>query len=379
MKVPIYPGSSSFETGSTPFGFYDEDSEFQHDVDRFTSWAARRLGYPIMEVELQDLNFYAAFEEAITLYGNEVHVYKLRDDYLSLEGSPTGSFDNRSIISSNTNAIFRMSRQYGVEAGSGGNVTWHKGNINVKKNQQNYDLNAWAVENDIEGGIEIKRIFHQGPPALMRYFDPHGGTGFGYQGMMSNFGWGSYSPAINFLLMPLSFDIQRIQAIELNDQIRRSTVSFELINNVLKLFPIPQYEFKLWFEYVKMSEKELNSISTRQDNISSILNVPYKNPNYSSINAIGRKWIFDYGLALAKEMLGYIRGKYSTIPIPNQETTLNHSDLISAAEKEKEALLRYLREFLETTSREKLLERRSKESEYKHTEINRVPLPIWIA
>ena len=380
-KPQIWPGSSSFDEvpNPTPFNFYDDDIEFSIDADKFASFAARRLGYPISDVELIDINFYAAFEEAITMYGNEVFAFKMRDNYLSLEGLESGSIMNDSIVIPNLNDIINISKQYGTEAGTGGSVTWHKGHVWTVPMQQEYDLAEWAEEEGIEGGIEIRRIYHQGPPALMRYFDPHGGIGMGYQGMMSNFGWGSYSPAINFLLMPLSFDVQRLQAIEFNDEIRRSSFSFELIDNKLKILPIPREEQRFWFDYIKLEEKRANAIKPSSDKINHLLNVPYQNPEYSQINSIGRKWIFDYALALAKEMLGYVRGKYTTVPIPNQEVTLNHATLVSAAEAEKIALLERLREFLDQMSRRSLLERRRDESQFGLEEISRVPMPIWIA
>jgi hypothetical protein len=113
--------------------------------------------------------------------------------------------------------------------------------------------------------------------------------------------------------------------------------------------------------------------------VSNVSNVPYTNPKYVQINSIGRQWIFEYTLALAKEMLGYVRGKYTTVPIPGAEVTLNHADLITAATSEKNLLLDRLRSYLEETSREKLMERRSLEADYKQKELNMVPQPIFIA
>ena len=135
-NIPIYPGSSSFQPGDTPFGFYDNDVEFQVDADKFTTFAARRLGYPIVDVELQDLNFYAAFEEAVTVYGNEIYAYKIRENYLTLEGADSTIDINNVIVTPNLGRIIAISEQYGVEAGTGGNVDWHTGSIALTKSIQ---------------------------------------------------------------------------------------------------------------------------------------------------------------------------------------------------------------------------------------------------
>ena len=78
-------------------------------------------------------------------------------------------------------------------------------------------------------------------------------------------------------------------------------------------------------------------------------------------------------------MLGYVRGKYTTVPIPGSEVTMNQQDLLSSATADKTALIDRLRAYLDETSREKLLERRSLETEYRQKELNQVPQPICIA
>lgn len=382
-NAQIWPGSSSFFPGNTPFGFYDYDYQFQIDADKVANFCARRLGYPLVDVELQDINFYTAFEEAVTTYGNEIYAFKVRQDYLSMEGASTGSTFNNSVIQPNFGAIVRMSAQYGEEAGVGGTVSWHTGSFHTKAGQQDYDMNAWANESaSLAAGdtIEIKRVFYESPPAIVRYFDPYAGTGTGMMNLLDTFGWGNYSPAINFLLMPINYDLQKIQAIEFNDQIRKSNYSFELVNNRLRLFPIPTVnEGRMFFEYIKNSERNNPVMANSSALVSNVSNVPYANPNYTQINSIGRQWIFEYTLALVKEMLGYVRGKYGTLPIPGAEVTLNSADLITAATAEKNLLLDRLRAYLEETSREKLLERRSLEADYKTKELNLVPQPIFIA
>jgi hypothetical protein len=195
---------------------------------------------------------------------------------------------------------------------------------------------------------------------------------------LDSFGWGNYSPAINFLLMPLNFDIQKIQAIELNDTIRKSNYSFEIQNNHLKIFPIPRENRVLYFQYLLKSERLANSITDSPNSITNVSNVPYTNPTYSQINSVGRSWIFEYTLSLCKEMLGYIRGKYSTVPIPGSEVTLNQQDLLAASTNEKQALIERLRAYLDETSRQKLMEARSLETDYRQKELNQIPQVIYI-
>jgi hypothetical protein len=384
--IPIYPGSSSFFPGSTPFGFYDYDYQFQIDADKVTSYCALRLGYPIENIELQDINFYAAFEEAVTTYGNAVYAYKVRQDYLSMEGAPTGSTLNNVLIQPNFAGMIRLSEQYGEESGVGGSINWYKGFIDTIADQQDYDLALWAQASaSMSPGdmIEVKRVFYEGPPAIIRYFDPYAGTGTGMINLLDSFGWGNYSPAINFLLMPINYDVQKIQAIEFNDQIRKSQYSFEIVANRLRVFPIPTVTGgKLHFEYIKKSERSniarSGSGAGPGNVVTNVSNVPYTNPQYRAINSIGKQWIFEYTLAIVKEILGYVRGKYDTIPIPGAEVKLNSGDLIASGKAEKDALMERLKLYLEDTSRDKLLERRALEADYKQKELNLVPQLIYV-
>ena len=378
-NIPIYDGNPTWTSDSVPFGFYSSDTEFQADAVKVAKFCASRLGYPLVDVELQSGSFFTAFEEAITTYGNELYAYKIRDNQLSLEGLSTGSNLNESIITPNFEPIVRLTEQYGAEAGTGGNVTYYTGSFAITSSQQDYDLAQWATDQGITSSIEIKRVFYQASPAITRYYDPYVGTGFGTQNMFDSFGFGSMSPAINFLMMPLNFDLQAIQAIEINDQVRRSNYSFELKNNKLRIFPIPNSSSgNYWFEYIKREDRIGDSISNEPSKVSNVSNTPYANPTYTSINSVGRQWIFEYTLALAKEMLGYVRGKYGSIPIPDAAVTLNQSDLLAAATAEKSALIERLRAYFDETSRKALLERRAQEVEYKQTELKQVPYTIYI-
>tara|TARA_B100001093_G_scaffold67502_1_gene57569 strand:+ start:1538 stop:2680 length:1143 start_codon:yes stop_codon:yes gene_type:complete len=377
-NISIWGGSSTFTTGSTPFGFYDTDTDFQADADKVASFCGTRLGFPLMDVELNSGSFYACFEEAVTTYGNEIFQYKIRENYLSLEGGQTGSNLNNKLIDPTLNRVVQVSSNYGTEAGVGGNVTKYTGSLPLTASIQNYDLDAWATTEGITGGIEVRKVFFEAPPAILRYFDPYAGTGTGVQSLMDAFDFGSFSPGVNFLLMPASYDALKVQAIEFNDQIRRSGYSFEIVNNQLKLFPVPREAQNLFFEYYKLEDKQGAVNTTDTGLVTNVGEVPYDNPTYSELNSVARQWVYRYTLALTRELLAYVRGKYQTVPVPGAEATLNQADLLADARSEKEALLTNLREMLDQTSREAQLERKSNESRFLKDTLSDVPMTIYV-
>ena len=381
MNVPIWEGSSSFQPGQTPFGFYDYQEAFQIDADKVAKFCANRIGYPLVDVELQSGSFYTAFEEAVTMYGNELYAYKIRDNILTFEGLPTSSNQNHAIITPSFEPIFILTQQYGSEAGVGGNIPWHTGKIPLTNSVQDYDLKSWATSQGITSslGIEVMRVFYQESPAITIYYDPYVGSGFGTMNLFDSFGFGGDSPAINFLMMPLNYDLGVIQQIEMSEMVRRSNYSFEIHDNKIRIFPIPVTSSgNLFFEYINRDERVESFSMIIPAVVNNVSNVPYGNPNYDEINPIGRQWIFEMTLAIAKEMLGYVRGKYSTIPIPNADMTLNQADLIAAATAEKTALLERLRAYFDETSRLGSLDRRAKEAEAVMIETSMVPYTIYI-
>ena len=403
-NIPIYSGSSDFVAyliaynanptlpPPTAFGFYNNDIDFQTDADKITTFCARRLGWPIENVELQDIQFWTAFEEATTVYGNELYAFKQREDYISMEGSEnsysSGADFSETLVTPNLQNIVRLSDEYGEQAGVGGNVTWYSGSIELTQSIQDYDLNDWAVRTLGVSGkqLEIKRIFYEGIPASAQYFSAGGaglgalgGTGFmGFGGVPA--GYGLYN---TYLMSSLSYNVQAIQAVELAQDILFDAYSFELINNQLRIFPIPGTgedgnPGKLWFQYTLVDQVYEDSLQSGSNLITNISQYPYNNPIYSTVNSIGRSWIFEYTLALVKETLGNVRNKYSQIPIPGAEVTLNGQDLINQSTVNKEALITRLRDYFDQTSRQSMLERRAAESVARVSEINNVPMTIFV-
>ena len=563
-NILIWNGTSTFNSSNNPtaFGFYDNDSEFQTDAPKVASWCAQRLGYPLVDVELQQENFFTAFEEAVTEYGSHLYQFQIINNLGNLIGYSTGSADVNpdGTPAEGLNQIDISGIYGGSAGGSGGtgggsgdtsnltNDKLYSASLHVKRGQQKYNLLSsspgyasttleWGgtsfpgldhsssititdtegttvhyrattgssagghidglaldtdnppinnipnmatgsgefrrylhisastgefatgsyggispgiggvvgsaavgnlsasvdsfistikngphsskftissslsssgayfvtLTNTIEGSagnttitnnligvtasaaftggssglsfeasgsqiqslgkrIEVKKIFHFSPAAINRYFDPYAGTGTGIQSLMQTFGMGNFSPGVNFMLMPMYFDVLKLQAIEMNDTIRKSSYHFELNSGkYLKLFPIPTSDYTLWFEYTMAnSSNDLTTggggdgsdpdVPSPTNTITDQSNVPYVNPTYSFINAVGKQWIRKFTLALAKEMLGSVRGKYQSVPIPGDETTLDYSRLLSEASAEKEALIVQLREDLEATT-----------------------------
>ena len=381
-QEPIWPGSGSAVSGNTPFGFYDTDSEFQSEAPKFATWCAQRLGYPLMNVELQDKQFYACLEESVSEYSAQINQFNIKDNLLSLQGQSTSSNLTHKRVTPNLGRSVFLSQAYGTEAGVGGLVEVKSGSVDIVSGSQTYDLNAlWADVSESGNAIELQRVFYEETPAVQRYFDPYAGTGAGTMNLLDQFGFGNYSPAVTFLMMPVYADMLRLQAIELNDQIRKSAYSFQLRNNKLRIFPRPDSSYKLHFEYVVRSDRDnalITEHSGSSDVISDFSNVPYDNMKFTSINDVGKQWIRKYGLALTKELLGIVRSKYGAIPIPGAETSLDGDTLRSEASAEKEALVTQLREILEQTSRKALMEADKDESEFLQEKLKKVPYPIYI-
>jgi hypothetical protein len=288
---------------------------------------------------------------------------------------------NDKIVSNNFTTITSViSDGYGAEAGVGGKYNVKKGTLRCQQGVQDYDLNAWAAASASLSGsgdrIEIKRVFFEEEPAIARYFDPYAGTGTGIQSLLETFGFGQFSPGINFLLMPISFDAMKLQAIELNDQIRKSAYSFDLVNNQLRIFPVPHRDRKIFFEYVTISQKNEIVRDDRPNIVTDVMNVPYRNPIYMNINTVGRLWIFRYTAALCKLIEGESVSKldYGVQGQPYPKG----GEMLSTARTEVENLITELKEMLNETSRRNQLERKQLESQYLRDTLQQVPLPIYI-
>jgi len=380
-RAPLWIGSSSFSPGDTPFGIYDFDFDFATDAPKVARWCAIRLGYPITNIELLPENFYACFEEATSEYSSQVNQWNIRNNLDIVKGQPTNvNMSGKNIQGSFVQNLVTISSAYGTLAGVGGNTDIKRGWIDLVPGKQQYDLQEYAVEHESGSRIDITRVFYEQIPAIGRFFDPYATTGMGTMNMMQEFGFGGMSPSTQFVMMPFYEDLLRMQAIEFNDQIRKSAFTFNIVNNKLTIFPIPRKIDKLYFEYMVRQDFIQNSttIPSESNEVSDYSNIKYDFLPYDGINDVGRQWIRKYTLALSKELLGAIREKYSSIPIPGSEVSLDGAALRSEAQSEKEYLITQLRENLEDLSRKNQFEQKSQEAQYTQDMLSKIPLPIFI-
>ena len=375
-----YPGSSSFFPGMTPFEIYDNDYHFSNDAPKVALWCVRRLGYPIIDVELIDEQLYACFEEATSEYSAQVNQFNIRNNLPQLMGQGTGSnYTGKLVEGSFLNQTIRLSDTYGTVAGVGGNTDIKKGWVDITAYTQSYDLKAlWGEVSESGKRIEVTKVYFEPKPALARFFDPYSVSGMGTLNITQEFGFSSFSTATQFVLMPFYEDLLRVQAIEFNDQIRKSAHTFNITNGNLQIFPYPSYDNRIYFEYYVRDEFDTNSLGIRDGVISDYSNIKYDFTPYQRINDVGRQWIRKYTLALCKELLGAIREKYNTIPIPGGETTLDGAQLRAEATTEKENLITILRENLDEVSRKKIFENKAAEAQQQMEMLQKAPLAIYV-
>jgi hypothetical protein len=389
----IYDGSPGPISGSTPFGFYDNDLQFQGDGPKVANYCARKLGYPVLDVEINDLNIYACFEEAVSIYAEELYQLKIKDNYLSLEGQPTSSVLNNTVVSPNLMPLINIAETYGQPAGVGGFVSWKTGSLEMTASQQNYDMYRWAV--DTQGmaptdRLVIQRVMYQAPPALYgygygNYYPQLAGSsaGPGDWGGMGVGGYAGGSGTNSVTMYPVYWDIQRIQELEMSNTVRLPAFSFELIGTNLRIMPFPTVggryvSIQYAFQSDLMSLTKNSPYGGNQGLVANAALAPYTNITYAQINQPGKQWIKEYTAALTSELLGLVRGKYQQAVVPGSEVTLNFADLISRGQAMQTALRERLRLDLEDMSRQKQLERKQSETDSLNSTLVNIPIPIFI-
>lgn len=372
----------------TPFAFFDSDPAFQSEADGIVLFVKRKLGDDILSVELTQRQIWACLEEATLEYARYVQEMKIVSTLANVLGQSTGSTDltNR-YPQRSLDYLLRMADAYAYQAGVGGSYDPHLGFITLTTGTQDYNLYT-SLYDSVQTGSLLTSLMPTGSVGKMRiievfHFEPSVSHGFLINAsnmanyMATNFNYESYTIGTAFYMLPVFEDVLRRGAMKEAMRVRRSNYSYQLMGGQLRIYPIPSYGGRV---YVKVAPPiDIFNPDFQDDTIYGISgpeNVPFSILPYGSITVPGRQWIRQYTLALAKEILGLVRSKFQTVPIPNAELTLNGESLLSQAREDKDKLATQLQEFLAQLTDQKMMEAQASIAEMVQKQLRYIPMPL---
>jgi hypothetical protein len=385
----------------TPFGIFDTEKDFQFDADSMVTFVKRKLGDDILSVELTNRQIWMAFEEATLEYGRVVNEYQAKsqlgnllgndlniptNDENTIDGGPSGA--ESKFPRETLEFLMRKAEPYASHAATGGAFNIYSGSIELVNGQQDYDVYT-DMYVDVDGTevlaatqfanqkLRIFEVQHFSPQAAYRFFDTTSAINY----LNNEFAFESFTPETVFYVLPVFEDLLRAQQMDISNRVRRSNYSYELVGSKIRIFPRPTVEAsgskKLYVRFGKLTDGLNPDITDSSiDGVSGMHNLPFSNITYANINSMGRQWIRQYAFALSKEVLGLVRSKFGSIPIPNGDLQLNGSDLLSQAQSEKEKLITQLKEMLDSLTYDKLLEGQAAEVASMQTILKAVPIPL---
>lgn len=377
--------------GRSPFGTHDQDSAYISEADVMPTYIKRMLGDDIVGVELTNKQIWACLEQATFVFGGYVNRYQAKSQLTALLGIATGSLSgsegrSQQLPRQTLEFLRRQSEAYGYEAGVGGSFSGSLGYFELANGQQDYNIYnalkdgsgnvlATTLTGSHRSKIKIMEVMHFAPSNAHRFFDASSALNY----LSNEFAFESFSPETLFYVLPVYEDVIRAQQMNLSHRVRRSNYSYRIFGDSLRIFPTPTVTTakKLWVRYLLNPNPYSPTYPDESVfGVSNISNVPFGEIKYAGINSIGRSWIREYTLALCKEVLGLVRSKFKSLPIPNVDVQLNGDDLISQAREDKERLSNELKELLESSTFDKLAELDATKAENLIRQLRAVPIPL---
>ncbi len=389
-------GNTDNVTAALPLGVYSGSAQFLSGAAAQVAFTYKRLGGDVLDIELTEDNVYASYEDAVLEYSYLINVHQSKNILGSALGGTTGSFDHTGErLTGPTNAqlkypklnfeiAFKIGDKFATEAGVGGTQPIYSASVTTVNDQQDYDLQALleadSTYDSIVGNkrVKIREVFYRTPMAMWRFYGYYGGLNV--TGDMSSYG--QYADDSTFQVIP-SWQ-NKIQAISYEDHLytRTSHYSYEVVDNKLRLYPIPSSVSpeQFWFRFtVDNTDIWEDADDNGQDGINNMNTLPFENVPYENINSIGKQWIRRFALALSKETLGQIRGKFGgNVPIPGESISLNASDLLSQAKAEQDALRDELKTILDELTYNKLLATDKEMVDSAKAIVSETPLKIFV-
>lgn len=383
----------------TPFGYFDSDTTFQSDADKMAIFVKRMLGDDILSVELTKKQIWSCFENATLEYSKIVNEYAIKSQIGNLLGQPTSSNASSTYPRQTLELLLRQAEPYAMESDVGGSYESKLGYIELISGQQDYNIysdlrepsGSFMFQNlssSLQTKIKLTEIYHFSPAVAQQHLlNASNITNF----LATEFKYESYVNSSVFYVLPMFEDVLRRGMLESAYRLRRSNYSYAVYGTTLRIFPIPlmtapAFINKLWIRYrlkpdplnpdYKDSSGNLIQDSTIKNSISNPSNVPFDNIPYKNINSPGKQWVREYTLALATELLGRIRSKMKSIPIPGADLQLNGDDLIVQAREDKENLISQMKDMMEDLTYDKILEKEANKAESINKQLKYIPMPL---
>lgn len=403
----------------TPFGLFDSSPAFQADADRVVTYVLRQLGEDVLAVELTKKMIWSCFEEATLAFNANIIEYQAKSNLVNLLGTPTGSVDpitghssvnlTNAYIRPNFEFLIRQAEPYASEVGYGQSLDSYSGSIELRTGVQDYDLYDELVDNagnplsaymasGSSGRMKIFEVYHEAP--IQFVFNSNLASNYISTGVPVE----SYTPDTRFYVLPIFEDVLRGQNLKAASKIRRSQYSYRITGRKIRIFPTPTnaisiYGRRLWirvgFPPSAVPGTDLYTSGSYQSasgsygpypsitdgtlyGVSNPANVPMGVIDYSTINLWAKNWIYQYTLALATVLLGRVRTKMKSIPIPGAELTLNGDDLVSNGREDLDKLLNGeggLIAKLDSLTYDKLAEKEANMAEQLQKQLKYLPMP----
>ena len=398
ITLPV-TGTHSDVASSLAIGHYTGAAAFITGAVAQVAYTFKRLGGDVLDIEIKAENVYNHYEEAVLEYSYIVNLHQARNSLGNALGGPTGSFDHKGEMTSGEGVslkypkfqfdyAFRNADKFSTEALVGGTEPVYSASFASVPNKQLYNLQQIVSESQSSNAwdgmgnkrIKIRQVYYISPQQMWRFYGYYGGLNV--VGDYHNYG--QYADDSTFNVIPPWQN--KLQAISYEDHLytRTSHYSYEIIDNKLKLYPAPQNVSpeRFWFRFTVENDSGAfasGSYDAGVDGVNNMNTLPMENIAFEKINSIGQQWIRRFALALSKETLGQIRGKFGgNIPIPGDNVTLNASDLLSQASTEQQALREELNKQLDEMLYSKLAETDKTMIDNMDAIVAKTPLKIFV-
>jgi len=406
------PGSVAAEC---PFAMFTGSVEFLSGAAEQVAYTFKKLGGDILDLEITTGSVYAGYEEAVLEYSYIVNMHQAKNILPDVLGMTTGTFDRDGTLLAGTlssslsgthvalkypKSTFtysqRISEAFSTDARAGGTSRIYSASFQTTGSVSDYDLqevlNSASVNNvdaatknpvpyaGFTSGskIIVDKVYYKTPSSMWRFFGYYGGLNT--VGNLANYG--QYADDSTFQLVPVWQNKAQAMAFEDSIYTRNSHYSFELNNNILRIFPTPPNTDSspdyFWFNFRIVEDSWTAASGSLVDGINNMNTVPLGNIPYKNINSIGKQWIRRFALSLAKETLGHVRSKFATVPIPGESVTLNGPALIAEGREEQTNLRTELKETLDELTYQALAEKDASIADSVNTINQNIPAGVFV-